>query len=347
MTFQVVQTPKPKPKPKPKPTPKPALKKKVVKKQNPKPKVRPQQPPVKPVVAEAEEPTPARKEIQEVAKNPIRKIRARARKGVRVAKSSKAGKRRAIRSRVKRSRASKKLRGRVARPKRDPVGRADKGKEPHERIWLCGAEGREKVLPIHRERDMTEWLKVVPTVLAPFSAQSDIMEYLEGVTQVLQRRRKEVKRIAPFEMALPGEVLVLDIEAPVTMKVALGFLDARCLIGFSYTPKKLFPFTLHQVPMRFMDENGNMLKVVADAVFHRDATVELVQHSGDPLLFESVQLKNSDAIKTNIDVHYAMAGVVKDVAGFFGIELWKKKKRTPKKTKRARLTANAGGSKSR
>ena len=235
----------------------------------------------------------------------------------------------------------------MARPKRDPVGRADKGKEPHERIWLCGAEGREKVLPIHRERDMTEWLKVVPTVLAPFSAQSDIMEYLEGVTQVLQRRRNVVKWVAPFEMALPGEVLVLDIEAPVTMKVALGFLDARCLIGFSYTPKKLFPFTLHQVPMRFMDENGNMLKVVADAVFHRDATVELVQHSGDPLLFESVQLKNSDAIKTNIDVHYALAGVVKDVAGFFGIELWKKKKRTPKKTKRARLTANAGRSKSR
>ena len=239
--------------------------------------------------------------------------------------------------------------GSVARPRTPLIGRADKGKEMHDRVWTCGATGREKVLPIHRERDLSEWIKVVPTVLAPFSAQSDIMEYLEGVTQVLHRRRKEVKRIAPFEMALPGEVLVLDVEAPVKMTASLGFLDARCLIGFSYTKKKLFPFTLHQVPIRFMDENGNMLRVVADAIFHRDARVELVQHGGDPLLFTEVQLKNSDAIKANIDMHYAVAGVVKDVAGFFGIDLWKKKKRPSTQTakRRSRLTANAAAQKRR
>jgi hypothetical protein len=174
------------------------------------------------------------------------------------------------------------------------------------------------------------------------------MEYLQGVNQIQHRRRNNVKRLAPFEMALPNEVLVLDIEAPVRMQAALGFLDARCMVGFSYTRKKLFPFTLHSVPMRFTDENGNVLRVVADAIFYRDAHIELVHKSGDPLLFDEIKLKNSDAISTNIEAHYAVAGVVKEVASFFGIDLWKKKKQKASKKKRdsskknrAHLTANA------
>ena len=221
------------------------------------------------------------------------------------------------------------------------LGRADKGKEPQDRVWQCGHEGREQLISVHRERSMSEWIKVVPTVLAPFSAQTDLMAYLEGVNQIQHRRRNNVKKLAPFEMALPNEVLVLDIEAPVRMQAALGFLDARCMVGFSYTRKKLFPFTLHSVPIRFTDDNGNVLRVVADAIFHRDAHIELVHKSGDALLFDEIRLKNSDAISTNIEAHYAVAGVVKEVASFFGIDLWKKKKRDSSKKNRANLTAKA------
>jgi hypothetical protein len=45
----------------------------------------------------------------------------------------------------------------------------------------------------------------------------------------------------------------------------------------------------------------------------------------------------------NIEAHYAVAGVVKEVASFFGIDLWKKKKkkRDSSKKNRAHLTAKA------
>ena len=240
-----------------------------------------------PVVEEAPAPAASPKKVK-------RKIRARVKKGLRV-KGSQRYKRHA---RAKRHHGKRRGRsattGRVHRKAKPTVGRADKGKEPVDRVWLCDHNGRDKVLSIHRERMMSEWIKVVPTVLAPFSAQSDIMTYLEKVTQIQHRRRAPLKKkLAPFEMALPNDVLVMDIEAPVKMQAALGFLDARCMVGFSYTRKKLFPFTLHNVPIRFTDDNGNVLKVVANAIFHRDARIELEQISGDPLLFDEIKLKNS------------------------------------------------------
>ena len=339
MVFHTITPPKPVKKPEPvKSTEPPKVQKsvkKVVKKVESKPPVEP--------VKTTKEPIVKTEPVQRAApQNPQRKIRARVKKGLKL-RSSEHHKRRA---RIKRASGKRKGRrvakGRVHRAPKPLVGRADKGKEPQDRVWLCDHNGREKVMSIHKERMMSEWIKVVPTVLAPFSAQTDIMTYLEGVTQIQHRRRAPLKKkLAPFEMALPNDVLVLDIESPVRMQGSLGFLDARCMIGFSYTRKKLFPFTLHHVPMRFTDENGNVLKVVADAVFHRDARIELVQISGDPLLFDEIKLKNSDAISTNIEAHYAVAGVVKDVASFFGIDLWKKKKRKTSKKNRAHLTAKA------
>ena len=278
---------------------------------------------------------------KEAPVKPQRRIRARVKKGLKLPSNSRVKRHAKLKRRPAKRTGRGVRKGRVHRKAQPRVGRADKGKEPQDRVWQCGHEGREQLISVHRERSMSEWIKVVPTVLAPFSAQTDLMAYLEGVNQIQHRRRNKVKKLAPFEMALPNEVLVLDIEAPVRMQAALGFLDARCMVGFSYTRKKLFPFTLHSVPIRFTDENGNILRVVADAIFYRDAHIELVHKSGDALLFDEIRLKNSDAISTNIEAHYAVAGVVKEVASFFGIDLWKKKKRDSSKKNRAHLTAKA------
>ena len=343
MVFHTIKPPKSVKKIQPVKSPEPAKVQKTVKKvaKAADTKAEPKQL-IEPMQAQ-KEPVSPKETVQ--AKAPAktqRKIRARVKKGLKL-RSNDHHKRNAKMKRPSGKRKGRRIaKGRVHRKSKPIVGRADKGKEPQDRVWLCDHNGRDKVLNIHRERMMSEWIKVVPTVLAPFSAQTDIMTYLEGVTQIQHRRRAPLKKkLAPFEMALPNDVLVLDIESPVRMQGALGFLDARCMIGFSYTRKKLFPFTLHHVPMRFTDENGNVLKVVADAIFHRDARIELVQISGDPLLFDEIKLKNSDAISTNIEAHYAVAGVVKDVASFFGIDLWKKKKRKTSKKNRAHLTAKA------
>ena len=346
MVFHVKKTP---PAPPVVPEEPKVVEKKPVKKVKTVPQVKPTPPPVAP------QPTPEPQIVQAeppaaAPVKPQRKIRARVKKGLKIPSSDRVKRHAKLKRRPAKRKSRRMGKGRVHRKPPPRVGRADKGKEPQDRVWQCGHEGREQLISIHRERSMSEWIKVVPTVLAPFSAQTDLMAYLEGVNQIQHRRRNNVKRLAPFEMALPNEVLVLDIEAPVRMQAALGFLDARCMVGFSYTRKKLFPFTLHSVPIRFTDENGNVLRLVADAIFYRDAHIELVHKSGDPLLFDEIKLKNSDAISTNIEAHYAVAGVVKEVASFFGIDLWKKKKKKNKASKkkrdsskknRAHLTANA------
>ena len=202
-------------------------------------------------------------------------------------------------------------------------------------VYMCGADDKGDELHITKARPLSEWIPIVPTVLAGFDTRPGLGGYLDHIQQVVSRDRTQLpRRIGFVEMSLPNDVLQFPLEEPRGVRVAVGRLDARCLIGFKYA-SNLFPFSILRAPARIIDAQNNTVSALVDVTFYKDASLEITTADGTPLPFKRGRLKNAKGIQHNIEDHYEAARLAKGIAELFGIDLRPKvqaQKPPPKKT---------------
>lgn len=187
-------------------------------------------------------------------------------------------------------------------------------------VYLCGATDKGTELYVTRTRPLDEWIPIVPTVFAGFPTRPGITGYLDDVNLILARDRSQIRRIGFMEMALPNDVLQVELEEPRGVRVAFGRLDARCLIGFKYT-SRLFPVVLLRAPARILDAQNNSVSTLLNITLFKDGSVELASADGTALPFAKGRLKNAKAIQANIQDHYEAARLARSIADVFGISL--------------------------
>lgn len=199
--------------------------------------------------------------------------------------------------------------------------RAQAKKGNPDAIYACTKDGLGPKVDVRFDRPVSDWVTVVPTVLMPFKARPSLGDYLDEVSQVVSRRRGGVERAGPVEFALPATVLQMDVDEPRGVRVALGHLDGRCLVGLKYT-KQLFPMTLSRVPMRVVDHANRSQSALVSITLFKDASFELEVIEGS-LPFSKGSLANAKRISDTIEQHYAAARALKEMAGWFGIDIQK------------------------
>jgi hypothetical protein len=184
-------------------------------------------------------------------------------------------------------------------------------------VYACTATERGEELRVHKERPLHEWVSIVPTVLSGFRTRPDIGDYLDEASQIVQREKRSLKRLGFGEVALDSEVLQIELDEPKGVRIAVGRLDARCLVGFKYTAQ-LFPMTLLRAPIRIIEGTKSSAHLV-DFVMFKDVSFEMRSVDGSVLPFSKGRLKNGKAIAQNIDDHYAAARFAKQIADALGI----------------------------
>ena len=186
--------------------------------------------------------------------------------------------------------------------------------------YLCNAEDRGTELHVTKERPLSEWIAIVPTVLAGFDTRPGLGGYLERTQQVVTRdRTQRPSHIGFVEMALPDEVIQLPLDEPRGVRVAIGRLDGHCLVGFKYSAR-LFPFSILRAPARIVDGMNNSVSALIDITLFKDASIEITaSERGVDLPFAKGRLKNGAGIQKNIEDHYEAAKLAKAIADLFGI----------------------------
>jgi hypothetical protein len=183
--------------------------------------------------------------------------------------------------------------------------------------------------------------------LAGFETRPSLGRYIDDIAQIIGRNRDtDPKRIGFVEMALPNDVLQLELEEPRGVRIAVGRLDARCLVGFRYA-SKLFPFTINRAPVRIIDSQNRTVSALVDVTFFKDVSLEIVSADGTELPFKRGRLKNGNNIQRNIQDHYEAARLAKGIAEAFGIKLGPQRPTTNKssittKPPRPRVAAEKG-----
>lgn len=197
-------------------------------------------------------------------------------------------------------------------------------------LFACDADTRGDQVHLRAERAVNDWVAIVPTVLLPFETRPSLGDYIDQTTQVVKRARSGVRRVGGVEMAIPQEVLQLPLDMPPGGRLAVGHLDGRCLIGFSYTrgSKDLFPITLTRVPIRMMFGKKTS-RALVDFTMNRDATFSVKLHDKvdadkqGELLFKFGRLKNGVGIQNTISSHINAAKTLSEVASWFGVDVKK------------------------
>ncbi|MBI1947664.1 MAG: hypothetical protein HYS27_18395 [Deltaproteobacteria bacterium] len=192
-------------------------------------------------------------------------------------------------------------------------------------VYLCGADDKGTELYVSRTRSLDEWIPIVPTVFAGFPTRPGITGYLDDVQLIQARDRSKIRRIGFVELALPNDVMQIELEEPRGVKLAFGRLDARCLIGFKYG-SQLFPIVLLRAPARIIDKQNNSVSALVNVTLFKDASVEVTAADGAALPFSRGRVKNARAIQANIQDHYEAARLARSIADLFGIDF------TPKTT---------------
>ena len=187
-------------------------------------------------------------------------------------------------------------------------------------VYLCGAEDRGTELYVTRTRPLDEWIPIVPTVFAGFPTRPGIMGYLDDVQLIQARDRSKIRRIGFVELALPNDVMQIELEEPHGVRLAFGRLDGRCLIGFKYG-SQLFPVVLLRTPARVIDKQNNSVSALINVTVFKDATVEISAADGTELPFTRGRIKNARAIQANIQDHYEAARLARSIADLFGIDV--------------------------
>lgn len=192
-------------------------------------------------------------------------------------------------------------------------------------VYLCNATDKGHELQVTKQRGIHDWITIIPTVLAGFETRPSLGRYVDDIAQVIGRTRDVgPKRLGFVELALPNEVLQIELEDPRGVRIAVGRLDAKCLVGFKYA-SKLFPFSITRAPVRIIDNQNNSVAALVDVTFFKDASLEITSADGATLPFKKARLKNANDIKRNIQDHYEAARLAKGIAEVFGIEVGPKR----------------------
>jgi hypothetical protein len=204
----------------------------------------------------------------------------------------------------------------------------DKQGEP-EPVYLCTATDKGTPLKVRTERPITSWIPIVPTVFAHFDTRPGLDGWMRRASQVYVPR----KRIGLMDFASPPEVMQMRLEEPRGVTIAVGRLDARCLVGLTYRPK-LFPIKISRVPARIVDRKNNVVTALINLTLYKDASLEIEPFDGSQpaLPFGKGALQNSRAIARNIEDHYQAVRLANQFAELFGLKP-KKPAPTPKPTK--------------
>jgi hypothetical protein len=184
-------------------------------------------------------------------------------------------------------------------------------------VHLCTATDKGERLQVRTERPLTSWIPIVPTVFAFFDTRPGIDGWLRKTSQVYVPR----KRIGLMDFASPAEVMQLKLEQPRGVTIAVGRLDARCLVGLTYRPK-LFPMKVSRVPVRIIDRQNNTVAALVNLTIFRDATLEIEPFNAEQpsLPFSKGALQNSKAIARNIQDHYEAVRIANQFAELFGLK---------------------------
>lgn len=184
-------------------------------------------------------------------------------------------------------------------------------------VYACTATERGEELRVHKERPLDEWVGIVPTVLSGFRTRPDLGDYLDSMSHIVSREKKSLRRLGFGEVALDNHVLQLELDDPAGTRLAVGRLDARCLVGFKYTAN-LFPMTLVRAPVRIV-EGTRASSHLVDFVLYKDVSFEMRSVDGTVLPFTKGRLKNGKAIAQNVEDHFQAARLAKSFAEALGI----------------------------
>jgi hypothetical protein len=214
-----------------------------------------------------------------------------------------------------------------------PRTRTKKGKPGA--VYVCHKDGLGQELVVRTERPVADWVTIVPTVLMPFKTRPGLGDYLKRMRQVVWRHRRNVRPMGPVEFALPAETLQMPLDHPPGVRAIVGRPEGRCLVGMKYS-RQLFPFSLKHVPIRLLDKRNKTVDAVVDIRFYKDGSFNIKSRDGTKLPFLKGRLKNSKGIKRTIEEHYNAARTLKDIAGWFGIDVNKAVRDARKKKRRDR-----------
>ncbi len=186
-----------------------------------------------------------------------------------------------------------------------------------EPVYLCTATEKGQSLQPRTERPITSWMTIVPTVFAHFETRPNLGDYLEAMNQVYVPK----KRVGLIDFAAPAQVMQLKLEQPAGMTIAVGRLDARCLIGLRYRPK-LFPIQLMRLPARIIDRSNKTVSALVNITIYKDASIDVTPFdSSQPTLpLTSGRLQNSKAIARNIEDHFQAVRLANAFAELFGMK---------------------------
>jgi hypothetical protein len=157
-------------------------------------------------------------------------------------------------------------------------------------------------------------MPIVPTVFAYFDTRPGLDQWLRKTSQVYVKK----KRLGLMDFAAPQEVMQMKLEQPRGVTIAVGRLDARCMVGLSYRPK-LFPLKLTRVPVRIIDKQNNTVSALVNITIFKDAYIQLEPYdrAQPPLPFHQGALQNSKAIARNIEDHFQAVRLANAVAELF------------------------------
>jgi hypothetical protein len=184
-------------------------------------------------------------------------------------------------------------------------------------VHLCTATDKGPSFQPRTERPISSWMTIVPTVFAHFETRPNLADYLGRMNQVYVPK----KRLGIVDFAAPAEVLQLTLEQPAGTRIAVGRLDARCLIGLRYRPK-LFPIELKRLPVRIVGSKNETVAALVNITIYKDASldVEPFDESQPPLPFRSGRLKNASQIARNIEDHFQALRLANAFAELFGMK---------------------------
>ncbi len=218
---------------------------------------------------------------------------------------------RAARRQAAREKAAREARQKGGAPE---SGNTEGTPEP---VYLCTATEKGQSYTPRTERPITAWMSIVPTVFAYFESRPNLADYLGRMSQVYVPK----KRIGIIDFAAPAEVMQLSLEQPAGTKIAIGRLDARCLIGLRYRPK-LFPIELKRLPARIVNSKNGSVAALINVTIYKDASIDIAPYdaSQPPLPFTSGRLKNAKQIERNIEDHFQAVRLANAFAELFGVK---------------------------
>jgi chemotaxis protein histidine kinase CheA len=208
-----------------------------------------------------------------------------------------------------------------AKRKRPPPAELKQGRS--DEIWACEAEHRGFRAGVKAEEPITDWVSLVPTVMFTFPTEPGLTGWMQGVSRIKKRDRRYLQKVGSVELALPSTPIEVAFEDPAGTVGRLGRADARCLVGFKWNGKKLWPFTVTRMPAELIDEEGHTLRALVDVTFFEDATFGLKAHHDKdaPLAVQRGRLEGGDFIENTIAGHLRAAKMASSVSKVFGIDL--------------------------